>query len=76
MGSTKDMCSRVIVHVGVNSTSITLQRLYTFINVNKVNMMITHVDLLQVWAYEHISVIRPVGLQRVRDEPIDVALVC
>ena len=36
--------------------------LYNFINVDKVNMINSHVILLQVWEYEHILVVRPVGL--------------
>lgn len=39
-------------------------------------MMIAHASLIQVWAYEYISIIRPVGLQRMRDGPKDMLLVC
>lgn len=39
-------------------------------------MIIMYVGLLQVWAYEHIDVIRLMGLQHVREDPTDVAMVC
>jgi len=38
--------------------------------------MIAHASLLQVWAYEHISVIRPMGLHKVREDPSNMALSC
>lgn len=33
------------------------QDLYIFITIYKFNMMMAHSNLLQVWAYEHISMI-------------------
>ena len=50
--------------------------LYSFINVNKVNMIITHVGLIQVWAYEQIMIVRLVGLHKMSNDMIDVALMC
>lgn len=38
--------------------------------------MISHVGILQVWANEHILVIRPMELQRVREDPSDMAQLC
>ena len=31
-------------------------------------MTIAHVGLLQVWAYEHMAVVRPIALQSVRED--------
>ena len=52
------------------------QDLYSFINIDKINMIIAHVGLLQVWIYEHIIVVRLVGLQRMQNDMIDACLVC
>lgn len=36
--------------------------MYNFISIDKFNVMIAHIGLLQLWAYEKIVVMRLVGL--------------
>lgn len=50
--------------------------LYSFINIDKINMIITYAGLLQVWAYEHIIVGRLVRLHSMRNDMIGVAIMC
>lgn len=50
--------------------------LYSFINVDKINMMISHASLLQVWVYEHIVMVRSLVLERIQINMIYAILVC
>lgn len=69
------MHKRIIVYLGTLGVSIVIPNLYSFINIDKVNVIIAHTGLLQVWAYEHIAVVWLVGLQQMRNDMINVDLV-
>lgn len=50
--------------------------LYNFINIDKINITIAYDDLLQMWVYDHIVMVRLVILKRVQEDLTNITLVC